>query len=123
MRFCASKDPIILHADSEDSDQCRQNDYYDNFKVFSSFESSIMAFENIFGSDDFLMNTVLLKILIVCIQIGSVRNRWKFAVAKWIELALKGTALWSMSKKAHALLCLTLCLIFKILSSSLFFLG
>ena len=86
--FGVAKDPIILHADSEDSDQCRQNDYSDNFKVFSSFESSIMAFENIFGSDYLLMNTVLLKILIVCIQIGSVRNRWKFAVAKWIDLAL-----------------------------------
>ena len=67
---------------------CKQNDFPDIFKVFSSFESSTKAFENIFGNDVFLMNTVLLIFLIVGIQTGSVRNRWKFAVAKWTELAL-----------------------------------
>ena len=29
---------------------CRQNDPSDNFKDFSSFESSIQAFDNIFGN-------------------------------------------------------------------------
>ena len=67
---------------------CRQNDYSDNFKLFSSFESSIKAFDNIFGNDFCLTNTVLLKFLIVCIQTGSVRNGWKFAVVKCTELAL-----------------------------------
>ena len=55
---------------------CRQNS--DSSKVFSSFEYSIGAFDNIFGNDFFLMNTVLLKCLIVC---ESVRNGWKFSVA------------------------------------------
>ena len=67
---------------------CRQNDYSDNFKFFSSFESSIKAFDNIFGNDFCLTNTVLLKFLIVCIQAGSVGIGWKFAVVKWTELAL-----------------------------------
>ena len=31
----------------------RQNDWSDNFKVFSSFESLIKAFDNIFGNDFF----------------------------------------------------------------------
>ena len=36
---------------------CRQSN---NFKVFSAFES-IKAFDNIFGNNCFLMNTMLLK--------------------------------------------------------------
>ena len=67
---------------------CRQSDKSDNFKVFSSFESSIKAFDNMFGNDFFLLNTVLLKFLLVCIQTGSVRSGWKFDVTKWFELAL-----------------------------------
>ena len=50
---------------------------------FSSFESSIKAFDNIFGNEVFLMNTVLLTCLFVCIQTGSVRKGWKFSVTKW----------------------------------------
>ena len=45
-------------------------------------------FDNIFGNDLFLMNTVLPTFLIVCIQTGSVGNGWKFAIAKRTELAL-----------------------------------
>ena len=45
-------------------------------------------FDNIFGNDFCLMNTVLLNFLIVCIQTDWVSNGWKFAVAKWTELAL-----------------------------------
>ena len=45
------------------------------------------------------MNIVSLTFLNVCIQTGSVRNGWKFAVATWTEIALYGIALSSMSKK------------------------
>ena len=62
---------------------CRQNDQSDNFKVFSAFESSIKIFDNIFGNNVFLMNTVLLKFhFFFYTQTGSVRNGWKFPVAK-----------------------------------------
>ena len=62
---------------------CRQNDQSDNFKIFSSFDSSIKVFDNILGDNFSLMNIMLLKFLIFCIQAGIVRNGWKFLVAKW----------------------------------------
>ena len=40
---------------------CSQNNQSDNFKVFRAFESSIKAFDKIFGNHVFLMNTALLK--------------------------------------------------------------
>ena len=58
---------------------CRQNDYFDNFRVFSSFESSTKAFDNIFGNDFCLPNTLLLNFLIfafkpeVCEMDGNLR--------------------------------------------------
>ena len=93
---------------------CRQND---NFRVFSSFESSTKAFDNIFGNDFCLMNTVLLNFLIVCIQTGSVWNGWKFAVAKWTELiscSVGYSLVVHVQKGACFGLSLTLCTIFKI---------
>ena len=66
----------------------KQKDQSDNFKLFSSFESSIKAFDNISVDIFFLMSIVLLKCLMFCIQTESVRNGWKFLVAKWTELAL-----------------------------------
>ena len=47
---------------------CRQNNQPDTFKIFSAFESSIMAFGNIFGNNVFLMNTVLFKFRIFAIK-------------------------------------------------------
>ena len=40
---------------------CSQNNQSDTFKIFSAFKSSIKAFDNIFGNNVFLMNTVLLE--------------------------------------------------------------
>ena len=54
---------------------CRQNDL-----PIIDFESSIKAFDKIFGNNVFLMNVI--EILNVCSQTGSVRNEWKFPVAK-----------------------------------------
>ena len=90
-RYCP-KSTIISKA-------CNWETPVHNFKFFSSFESSIKTFDNIFGIF-FLMNTVLLIFLIVCIQTGNVRNGWKIAVAKWTEFALgpcpKRRILWSL---------------------------
>ena len=47
---------------------CSQNDQSDKFKVFSAFELSIKAFDNIFGNNFFHMNTVLLKFLIFALK-------------------------------------------------------
>ena len=92
--------PCLQKGNASSSCNCLdKNDYSDNCKVFSSFESSIKVFDNTFGNYSFLINTVLLKVLIVCIQTGSVRNGWKFAAVKWTELDLYGITLWDMSKR------------------------
>ena len=93
---------------------CRQNDQSDIVKVFSSFEPSIKAFDNIF-ENFFLMNTVLLKFLIVAHKPG----------AKWVEIfGCKTDCTWSVGysfvvhvqKDACFGLSLKLCTIFKICS-------
>ena len=56
---------------------CRQNDQFDNFKVFCAFESSIKAFGNIFRNTVFLMNSFLMKFIILHLN-------WK--CAKWVEI-------------------------------------
>ena len=51
-----------------------------------------------------------------CSQNGSVRNGWKFPVAKWNELALRVWPSSQRPKNAWLGLSLTLCTIFKICS-------
>ena len=66
----------------------RQNNQSDNFKIFSSFESSIKAFDNIFGNVFSIMNIMLLKFLIV-LHSNPMFAKWmEILVAKWTELAL-----------------------------------
>ena len=46
----------------------RKNNQSDTFKIFSAFESSIKAFNNIFGNNVFLMNTVLFEFRIFALK-------------------------------------------------------
>ena len=56
--------------------------------VFCAFESSIKAFDNIFGNIFFPHEYGVIEISKFCTQTGSVQKRWKFPVAKRTELAL-----------------------------------
>ena len=74
-------------------------DYFSNFSKIAFSEKLTTDFENRTKRQAetktcvcFTWTVRLLipteQVLIVCIQTGSVRNGWKFDVAKWTELAL-----------------------------------
>ena len=65
---------------------CRQNNQSENFKVFCAFESSIKAFDNIFGNNFFLMNTVLLKFQNFILKPKVCKNGGNFRLQKGLNL-------------------------------------